>query len=53
MPTYDWAAFLRDSYRVIAGLLSFHSLAVSAETPAVMVVTEFAHSDLAVKHVTV
>ena len=43
--TYDWAAFLGDSFRVIAGLLSFHSFSVSAEAPGVMVVREFAHSD--------
>ena len=39
--TYDWAAFLGDSFRVIAGLLSFHSFSVSAEAPGVMVVREF------------
>ena len=41
VPTYDWAAFLANSYRAIVGLLSYHSFSVSAD---VMVVREYARS---------
>ena len=44
VPTYDWAAFLANSYRAIVGLLSYHSFSVSAEAADVMVVREYAGS---------
>ena len=44
VPTYDWAAFLANSYRAIVGLLSYHSFSVSAEAADVMVVREYARS---------
>ena len=37
VPCYDRATFFHDAYKPIVGLLSFHSFAVSAEAPSVMV----------------